>query len=84
MGLNIKNEEVHRLARELAAQTGETMTQAILHALEDRMARFQSAQSTEKSIKFASVQSILATLPKAKSGATSRHDDLYDAQGLPQ
>lgn len=29
MGLNIKNEETHRLAQELAALTGESMTQAV-------------------------------------------------------
>lgn len=36
MGLNIKNQEVERLATEIAAKTGESKTEAIRVALEDR------------------------------------------------
>ena len=36
MGLNIKNEEVERLAAEVARMTGESKTQAIRQALEER------------------------------------------------
>lgn len=39
MGLNIKNDETHELARRLASLTGETMTQAVTVALRDRLAR---------------------------------------------
>ena len=39
MSLNIKNEETHRLARELAQLTGETMTGAITVAIRDRLER---------------------------------------------
>ena len=39
MGLNIKNTEVERLAGEVAAMAGETKTQAIRLALEERKAR---------------------------------------------
>ena len=38
-GLNIKNEETCRLARELAQQTGETKTGAITVALRERLER---------------------------------------------
>ncbi len=41
MALNIKNQEVERLAAELAAMTGETKTQAIRSALEDRKRRLE-------------------------------------------
>ena len=37
MSLNIKNEETHRLARELAVLTGESMTGAITVALRERL-----------------------------------------------
>ena len=33
MGLNIKNEETHRLARELSQLTGESMTDAVTEAV---------------------------------------------------
>jgi antitoxin VapB len=39
MALNIKNTEVERLAKEVAALAGESKTQAIRHALEERKAR---------------------------------------------
>ncbi len=39
MALNIKNAQVERLAEEIVALTGETKTEAIRRALEDRRAR---------------------------------------------
>lgn len=37
MALNIKNPETHRLARELARRTGESVTQAVTVALRERL-----------------------------------------------
>ncbi|QDH73663.1 type II toxin-antitoxin system VapB family antitoxin [Brevundimonas sp. M20] len=37
--LNIKNPETHRLARELAARRGETLTTAVTVALREQLAR---------------------------------------------
>lgn len=39
MALSIKDPEADRLARELAARTGESLTQAIVVALRERLAR---------------------------------------------
>ena len=39
MALSIRNPKAERLARELAAESGETITQAITHALEERLER---------------------------------------------
>jgi len=39
MPLSIKNPEADRLARALASQTGETITQAVINALRDRLSR---------------------------------------------
>jgi antitoxin VapB len=39
MTLNIKDPEVHKLARKLADQTGETMTRAVTEALRERLPR---------------------------------------------
>jgi len=41
VALNIKDAEADRLARELAAATGETLTEAVLNALRERLARHQ-------------------------------------------
>jgi antitoxin VapB len=39
MALNIKHPEADRLARALAEKTGETITEAVIGALRDRLAR---------------------------------------------
>lgn len=39
MALSIKHPEADRLARELAARTGETLTDAVLNALRERLRR---------------------------------------------
>jgi len=42
MPLSVKNEEADRLARELAETTGESITQAVLVALRERLDRERS------------------------------------------
>jgi len=39
MGLNIKTEEAHLLAKKLAEKTGESLTVAVTEALRERLAR---------------------------------------------
>jgi antitoxin VapB len=39
MSLNIKSEETHRLARELAELTGESLTEAVTEAVRERLDR---------------------------------------------
>jgi antitoxin VapB len=39
MSLNIKSDEAHRLARQLAGLTGESMTKAVTEALRERVER---------------------------------------------
>ena len=38
MALNIKNDEAHRLAREIAAATGSSLTDAVVTALREKLA----------------------------------------------
>ena len=45
MALSIKNSEADRLARELAAATGESLTEAVLNALRERLQRQQRRRS---------------------------------------
>lgn len=42
MALNIKDPETDRLARELAAATGESITEAVRRGLEERLARVRA------------------------------------------
>ena len=41
MALSIRNPKAEKLARELAAESGENITQAIIHALEERLQRLR-------------------------------------------
>jgi len=45
MPLNIKNPEADRLARALAEKTGETITDAVIHALEERLIRTEGKRT---------------------------------------
>ncbi len=48
MGLNIKNQEVERLATEVARMTNESKTEAIRKALSERKERLQSEQGPSR------------------------------------
>lgn len=48
MALNIRNPEADRLAAELAALSGETKTDAVIQALQERLLRLRSRRSQDK------------------------------------
>ena len=48
MALNIKDDQADRLARELAAETGETITTAVAVALRERLERLRGAVPRER------------------------------------
>ena len=81
MGLNIKNEEVHRLARQLADETGTSMTAAIGVALREKLARLERENGREGRIE--RLRAMLDELGPPPPGLTSDHSDLYDEDGLP-
>ena len=47
MALSIKNPEAERLARRLAERTGETITDAVLKALRERLQREEGRSSAQ-------------------------------------
>ncbi len=47
MALSIRNTLAEKLAREVAAESGESLTQAIIHALEDRLERLQGCRTVD-------------------------------------
>ena len=51
MALNIKHPEADRLARELAAKTGESLTDAVVNALRERLDRERGKQRGEHRVK---------------------------------
>lgn len=85
MGLNIKNEETHRLVRELADLTGESMTVAVTEAVRERLERLKKARSREGMAEriHAIAADMRARLPD--DFFDIEHGDLlYDEFGLPK
>ena len=51
MPLSIRNPKAEQLARQVAALSGENVTQAIIHALEKRLQDLQAQPSTEDTVR---------------------------------
>ncbi len=89
MGLNIKNERVHELAREAARVTGKSQTGAIEEALV-RLLTAYDADPTEARIKrrldlARDIAVAYAADPGEPDRSIRRIEDLYDeASGLPR
>lgn len=87
MSLNIKNPEAHELAKELAALTGESMTEAVLVALRERLEQVRTggelARTRSLMIRDLGRQ-IAARLPR-EARERDWDAELYDAEtGLPR
>lgn len=48
MSLNIKNEQTHDLARELASLTGESLTEAVTVAVRERLERLRTREGIDE------------------------------------
>ena len=85
MPLSIKDPEADQLARKLAKQTGETITQAVIIALRERLAREQrNAQAAEDLVEdVMEIGRHCAALPLLDERSP---DEIlgYDEQGLPR
>lgn len=84
MALSIKDPEADRLARELAARTGETLTQAIVVALRERLARETGrTRAVPLREELAAIRRRCADLPVLDSRSP---DEIlgYDERGVPR
>jgi antitoxin VapB len=81
MGMNIKNEEAHRLAAQVASIYDETLTEAVTVALRERLARATVEDRLEKLRILA--HEVSTRMPK---GMTRELVDstLYNELGLPR
>jgi len=82
MGLNIKNPNVEKLAKQLATETGQSITGAIEQALEGELRRLRLNDDYET--RKARIKDILRRSGQTPPGVTSDHSDLYDEIGLPK
>ncbi len=84
MALSIKNPEADLLARELAARTGETLTEAVLTALRERLRREQGRLRKPKLIdELLAISDRCAALPDFD---TRPPEEIigYDEHGIPR
>jgi antitoxin VapB len=82
MHLNIKNDEAHKLATELASLTGESLTSVVTLALRERLARERRRRRPDRIAgKLMKIGSRYAAL--ADTGAGPDEILGYDEHGLP-
>jgi antitoxin VapB len=63
MSFSIKNPEADRLARQLAAATGETLTEAVVYALRERLQRVSGKEMRRVGDELAGMAAAFARLP---------------------
>ena len=84
MGLNIKNEETHRLALELAALTGESMASAVAVAVRERIERVRADKAGALADRLMAIGRDCAAHLKEPFKSADHGDLLYDENGLPR
>jgi antitoxin VapB len=84
MGLNLKNDEAHRLARELAALTGESMTAAVTVAVRERLERIRHRKRDSLANRLLAIGKDCAPRLKEPFRTLEHGDLLYDERGLPR
>lgn len=82
MGMNIKSEKAQRLARQLADETGQSMTAAVEQALEGELSRLHWERDVAERKR--RIREIVKGFGPVPEGVTSDHSDLYDEWGLPK
>jgi antitoxin VapB len=84
MSLNIKNEETHRLAHELAGLTGESLTTAITISVRERLDRVRQSKRGNLSDRLLKIGKDCAAHLKEPFLTIDHGDLLYDDQGMPK
>ena len=82
MALSVKHPEADRLARDLARATGETITEAVITSLRERLARETGGSRPEARIaQMRAIARRVSMMPVLDPRATEQR--LYDEAGLP-
>lgn len=83
MALSIKNHDTERLARQIARETGETLTEAIRRSLQERLERLP--QRRRGRIMTEKLQDILRRIDALPTLDTRPEDDIlgYNSHGIP-
>jgi antitoxin VapB len=86
MSLNIKNKDAHKLAKQLARITGESMTEAVTEAVRERLKRVQNEdqRAAKLSDRLLEIGRDCARHLKEPYRSADHGDLLYDEKGLPK
>jgi antitoxin VapB len=84
MGLNIKNEKTHRLVRQLAKVTGESMTAAVEKAVEERLERFRRTGKDGLAERLMKIGKECSEHLKEPYKSMDIDELLYDEKGMPK
>jgi antitoxin VapB len=84
MSLNIKDEEAHRLAQQLARLTKESMTTAVREALRERLDRVRGSKTGGLAERLMKIGRECAPLWKEPYRSVDHGELLYDEKGLPK
>lgn len=84
MSLNIKNENTHRLIRQLARLTGESMTAAVEQAVRERLDRVRQVRGDGMAERLLKIGRECAAHLKEPYRSIDHAKLLYDEKGLPK
>lgn len=82
MALSIKSDEADRLARQLSAETGESLTEAVVVALRQRLEHAQATKAVGMGVRLRRLQQDVSALPVLDARAPEEILG-YDSEGLP-
>ena len=84
MPISIRNVKVEALARDIAGRTGETMTKAIVIALEERLAKLRSPRETHAAAR--QLLSVARRINRRRTRDARTPEAIlgYDEHGLPR
>jgi len=84
MSMNIKNEETHRLARELTKLTGESLTEAVTQSLRERLSRIRKKGPEDLVERMGTIGKSCAKHMKEPFLSVDHDALLYGPDGLPK
>ncbi|HYY68321.1 MAG TPA: type II toxin-antitoxin system VapB family antitoxin [Terriglobales bacterium] len=84
MSLNIKNQETHKLATQLAKLTGESLTEAVTKAVRERLDRVRGQRGAGLAERLVKIGKDCAAHLKEPFRSRAHGDLLYDDKGLPK
>ncbi|HZZ14420.1 MAG TPA: type II toxin-antitoxin system VapB family antitoxin [Candidatus Sulfotelmatobacter sp.] len=84
MSLNIKNEKTHKLIRQLARLTGESMTAAVEQSVRERLDRVRTRQGSGLAERLLKIGKECAAHLKEPYKSIDHGELLYDEKGLPK